>query len=272
MIEPIRKLAEKLRAWQARQSRGTWSLGIIGIVLLGWLVNISPTFKECVREHKNDSAYKALKEDPGIIHGMSLRTELHAVCVENWTEKYEGAIGALATLAIAAFTVMLWRSTDKLWKAGEQQISIVRADFISTHRPRIVVRGLFMYIFKEQCHMQFVIYNNGNSKAEIIKYEFFVLFKEQQSIHMPIIQTNTPRLPVTIESGYDIRWIGWAEHLDVPKLKAAMAGGSFDSFEFRGTIFYEDAARGRRQASFHRTYDFETRNFLRVKDSEFEYD
>src|SRR5262249_15837506 len=36
------------------------------------------------------------------------------------------AIGALATIAIAAFTWTLWRATDKLWQAGEKQIAVAQ--------------------------------------------------------------------------------------------------------------------------------------------------
>jgi hypothetical protein len=39
---------------------------------------------------------------------------------------YSGAIAALATIAIAAFTWTLWRSTDKLWKSAERQFQHVK--------------------------------------------------------------------------------------------------------------------------------------------------
>lgn len=38
-----------------------------------------------------------------------------------------GAISAIATIAVAAFTLTLWRSTDKLWRAGERQLKIAQA-------------------------------------------------------------------------------------------------------------------------------------------------
>ena len=38
-----------------------------------------------------------------------------------------GAISAIATIAVAAFTLTLWRSTDKLWRAGESQLKIAQA-------------------------------------------------------------------------------------------------------------------------------------------------
>jgi hypothetical protein len=42
---------------------------------------------------------------------------------------------ALGTLVIAAFTFTLWRSTDKLWKAGERQIGLAEKTLIASQRP-----------------------------------------------------------------------------------------------------------------------------------------
>lgn len=43
-----------------------------------------------------------------------------------WANAYGIAISALATIAIAAFTYTLKRSTDRLWDAGEKQAKLVR--------------------------------------------------------------------------------------------------------------------------------------------------
>ncbi len=45
-----------------------------------------------------------------------------AVALSAFVETYSGAFTALATIAIAWFTLTLKRSTDKLWEAGESQL------------------------------------------------------------------------------------------------------------------------------------------------------
>jgi hypothetical protein len=46
-------------------------------------------------------------------------------------EKYNGAFTALASIAIACFTLTLWRSTDKLWRTSERALTELEAPVIS---------------------------------------------------------------------------------------------------------------------------------------------
>jgi hypothetical protein len=46
--------------------------------------------------------------------------------VVGFLETYNGAVTAVATIAIAAFTLTLKRSTDKLWEAGEKQFTLAK--------------------------------------------------------------------------------------------------------------------------------------------------
>ena len=72
--------------------------------------------------------------------------------------KITDSLLAAFTLGLLIFTGLLWRSTDKLWAAGEKQIRQMRAislrqdirtedsirlareEFVATHRPKIIVR------------------------------------------------------------------------------------------------------------------------------------
>ena len=62
-------------------------------------------------------------------YGHEHCTEHNALYVVWWYVSYAinaGTITALATAAIAWFTLTLRRSTDKLWKAGEQQFTLAK--------------------------------------------------------------------------------------------------------------------------------------------------
>lgn len=99
-----------------------WALGVLGTIFAGWLVNVSPSFKNCIHTEKNEKTYQTLREDPTVVQGAPIRLELHAVCVEGWTEKYEGAVSAVATVFIAIFTLTLWGATKRLWQSAENQL------------------------------------------------------------------------------------------------------------------------------------------------------
>jgi hypothetical protein len=103
--------------------------GWIMVILVGfglyWIVDSSPSFKDCVRDHKNDAAYHQLHED-GAISSRVARLHLQTVCIEDWTEHYQGGIGAVATLMVAAFTFTLWRATKRLWRSAEDQLTEFR--------------------------------------------------------------------------------------------------------------------------------------------------
>jgi hypothetical protein len=76
--------------------------------------------------------------------------------LENHTE----TITAIATVFIALFTLTLWRATNRMWESGERQlnltgsvaerqarqtqasIELARAEFVSAHRPRIILRDV----------------------------------------------------------------------------------------------------------------------------------
>jgi len=89
---------------------GWWALGAVACILLGvmWAAAGNP------------AAY------PGLRATISNLVE--------WLETHDGAITALATIAIAAFTYTLYRSTEKLWKAGEQQIALAQTSAETTRR------------------------------------------------------------------------------------------------------------------------------------------
>lgn len=112
-----------------RQVFRTWRPRLIGglaVVVLSIVIGISPAFKDCIKTQKNENFYGSLRAGPGVIYGSAIRLELHAVCVEDWAEKYEGPIGAIATVFIALFTLTLWAATEKLWQSAENQLAEFR--------------------------------------------------------------------------------------------------------------------------------------------------
>jgi len=101
-------------------------------------------------------------------------------------------------------------------------------------------------------------------------------FRSAEQELMPIVQTETPAVPFTVEAGHDVFWSGnadinVAQYLNENNAAFWSKGEPEISLEFRGTISYTDAMKRRRNSSFHRYYDFKAKRFRRFEDSESEY-
>jgi hypothetical protein len=54
-------------------------------------------------------------------------------------DEHNGVVAAFAGLAVAFFTMVLWKSTEKLWAAGEKQARLTREVFEAEHRPWLAI-------------------------------------------------------------------------------------------------------------------------------------
>ena len=89
-----------------------------------------------------------------------------------------GAISAIATIAVAAFTLTLWRSTDKLWRAGERQLKIAQAATDAATRQAQLMVNIELPIFViEEAHtlsgsprrgIEIKLGNHGRTPAIIV--------------------------------------------------------------------------------------------------------
>jgi hypothetical protein len=102
-----------------------WAIGILGVI-----VNPSEPFKGCVHNDKYRAQYEELHQDnAGFIAKLTrfyLRSRLVAVCTANFADQNDRVIGALAAIALAVFTLYLWRATHGLRRyagiqAGDMQ-------------------------------------------------------------------------------------------------------------------------------------------------------
>lgn len=100
-------------------------VGIVAVLGVALIVQQSEAFTNCVKSRKHTQEYQALHEGGGIVGGaiirLRVRFRLNYVCVWDFTDKNNGAIIALATMALSAFTYTLWRATDRLWENSRVQ-------------------------------------------------------------------------------------------------------------------------------------------------------
>jgi hypothetical protein len=61
-----------------------------------------------------------------------------------WLDTHNGSVSALAGIAVAFFTAVLWRSTEKLWRAGEKSAGLTRKALQAAHDANAIAeRSIF---------------------------------------------------------------------------------------------------------------------------------
>jgi hypothetical protein len=63
-----------------------------------------------------------------------------ASAVLDFLEKYNGALTAVATAFIAAFTIVLARVTGRQARLTTDALNLARQEFVANHRPRVILR------------------------------------------------------------------------------------------------------------------------------------
>jgi hypothetical protein len=93
-----------------------------------------------------------------------------ALKVAATADHWSAFITAIATGFVARFTWTLWRSSEKSWRTATESIDLARKEFISTHRPKIILRAAYTGDLKEGhiIPIRLHIANTGETKAKII--------------------------------------------------------------------------------------------------------
>ena len=191
-------------------------------------------------------------------------------------DQHEAAVNALAIGKISADAANL--SAHVALEAGE----LAKSQFVATHRPRIAIKGLFVLNTADTANesaLLFQIYNRGDSEAQIVDVKFYMNINGTKASIWPQLALFEPKLPITIQSGYDERaraiissdWKKWLRD-DYKAPSENPTKWEIWEIGLRVTVVYLDKMGRRRQTSVHRSYNVETHSFARVKDSEFEYE
>ena len=114
-----------LRRWPEWESWQRWILAIEAAVSV-WTLPFARYQPHDCRQHPK--ACESLKDPLSFLY-YPLGSYL------DWIDRHHDVVIALGGLAVALFTFTLWRSTHRLWEAGEKQ-------FIASHRPRVIVRSI----------------------------------------------------------------------------------------------------------------------------------
>ena len=86
------------------------------------IITSSKPFQACVKEQKYHYSYRHLHDGSGSLIKPVVRLKLNIAR----TLSDSDALVALSGLAVAFFTFTLWRSTHRLYEAGERQIAVAK--------------------------------------------------------------------------------------------------------------------------------------------------
>ena len=197
-----------------------------------------------------------------------------------WIAGFTGFL-SLVTFGLWIFTALQWRTTRRAVQQSAKGIDLANKTYIASHRPRIVIRGLFMVppnpSSPNSARLSFIIANVGDTDAEVVNFKFFLLFRgDDDSVEMPIVRTEEAKQPsFKLVVGEEFRWYGNCE-MNAAKFinatnRAVHDQETLSELEFRGTTSFKDWGGNLRHTSFHRSYDFKHRRFNRIENSEFEY-
>ena len=165
------------------QAHHRWTLPIvaigIAIAIALSLIVVSPSFVKCPYNYQNENNGR-----PG--DKISSPLPIFLLCVGHSIGKNDGVITAIATIFIAAFTIVL--------------ANISRDQFNATYRPKIATRAFAFdwreFNVEEQYPISFIYCNEGSSPAKIIEIGTAIIYSDEYNR----IDTNFP--------GFKIRKIG----------------------------------------------------------------
>jgi hypothetical protein len=109
--------------WLKRFWPALFAIGFLIAVVDGTISSLA-TCHPVSEQPSQSAANQKAPEECSALKGPILTT---LVWTGDIAHKFEGLITAIFTVVLAGFTAALWRSTDKLWDAGERQLKTTRS-------------------------------------------------------------------------------------------------------------------------------------------------
>jgi hypothetical protein len=105
-----------------------WACFVFVIAVLALIGAHSSSFQKCAASYESDNAQNKHSD-------LYERIPRVLVCEGAFIDENSGTLTALATIAIAAFTLTLWRATDKLWGNALEQARTAERAYTELERP-----------------------------------------------------------------------------------------------------------------------------------------
>jgi hypothetical protein len=229
----------------------------------------SPSFQFCVSQEIEGQ--QTAKQDSGSVGAVIIP---YARCTSRIVDAHGVGITALASIVIAAFTGTLWIATSRQGQLTLDSLELTRKEFISTHRPRVIVRFIQGPMYDANAHefVSVTIVNVGGSPATIDAFGGDLARRNSKGEWAPPGLNATPKNihPVTLISGQRHTFTVTANR---PYTDAEIVADALDEHELCavGAVNYRDGNRVSRETGFFRIYDESRKRFIAPDNTEFEY-
>jgi hypothetical protein len=257
-----------------------WAVFVFVLAALALIGTHSSSYQKCAADYERDYAHD---EQSNLYKGIAIRGKIAAIliCEGAFIDENNGTLGALATIAIAAFTLTLWRATTEHGRLTREVLDLARAEFISSHRPRIIMRDVCEIWEGDAHNILYMLVNSGDAPGTII--ESWILaesVKRERPIRNLRSYGHDELGQLTFAAGEmkDLTYPlppGPNWHLVISSLPELPVGsvqhGAGYALYFTGAILYADDAGNRRRSVFRRRWDDESKAFVRVDDPDQEY-
>jgi hypothetical protein len=222
------------------------------------------------------------------------------VFIAEFFEAHDKGIVALFTVILAISTILLWGATRNLWIEARQQrsdskifadqqfkitqesIKLARDEFISTHRPKIILREAIIgsVLEGEPISVQYHLANIGETTGRIIRsmVRTEVVTRQQRLLLHGSVENQNELGEIVLGPGeaillkFDRDTPKWnVTQFQEKSMKVATAPGGVlvyrdAKIHFSGQLIYVDDAGTPRRTAFRRELIPERQRFYRIPD------
>lgn len=184
--------------------------------------------------------------------------------------KFTDVVLADFTVLLTVFTGLLFYSTEKLWRSAKEQSTLIRNEFISSHRPRLIVRRVRLLNEAkdgEKHVVRYVIANTGGTDAAVVEYNATADYLPfgRPPILLPLNLSQD-----VMEPRFQVRQ-GAAVEQQTISVTPFKRGGNSGYLYFFGYVRYADDTGNIMTTAFCRIYNYSTSRFVPIEDSDLEY-
>jgi hypothetical protein len=147
-----------------------WSCFAFVIAAFALIGTFSPSYQKCTARHERDYGQNK-QSDLREPVASAPHFPLFLLCEGAFIDENNGTLTALATVAIAGFTLILWQATSRQAKLTRDAIELGNREFAATHRPKIRVAYIKIGPLQATLHPTAEIWaiNIGDTDARIIE-------------------------------------------------------------------------------------------------------
>ncbi len=253
---------------------GALRIGTVLLVLCStlfglWIVSTSSSFQACISNQTAKNTEAGKEQAPKGPLSFTNEVALKSRCAGHVIYDYRDATIAAATVLIAVFTFTLWWTTGGL-------LRLTRAEFLATHRPRVIVRFIEAPTYDDEPReiVRVHVVNIGVNTATIYGFGGDLA---RRNIETRIWTPSGASGAITIIE--PIRLESAARHVFVVRNRQAFqevdiledAWNRAEICVF-GSILYRDDGDVTRETGFFRIFDRKSEKFIPSKDQGEEYE